>query len=128
MAQASTASAAGPAKAGEGWDTSYEWKSVTLLGIGFGLVGLDRWIISPLFPAMTADLGLDYQDLGNIVGVLGLMWGVFAIFSGGVSDRIGHRKVLIPAIMLFSVLSGLTGLASGFAGGPAFRGRRVGNP
>ena len=36
----------------KGWDTSYEWKAVTLLGLGFGLVGLDRWIIAPLFPFM----------------------------------------------------------------------------
>jgi hypothetical protein len=67
----------------KGWDTSYEWKVVTLLGLGFGLVGLDRWIIAPLFPFMAKDLGLDYQALGNIAGVLGLAWGFFAIISGG---------------------------------------------
>src|SRR6266853_1350286 len=39
-------------------DTSYEWKAVTLLGLGFGLVGLDRWIIAPLFPFMMKDLHL----------------------------------------------------------------------
>ena len=32
------------------WDTSYEWKAVLLLSLGFGLVGLDRWIIAPLLP------------------------------------------------------------------------------
>ena len=95
------------------WDTAYEWKAVTLLGIGFGLVGLDRWIIAPLFPAMAADLDLDYQAIGNLVGVLGLAWGVFAIFSGRLSDKIGHRKVLIPAILLFSLLSGFSGMAAG---------------
>jgi hypothetical protein len=42
----------------ERWETGYEWKAVTLLGLGFGLVGLDRWIIAPLFPAIAADLGL----------------------------------------------------------------------
>jgi MFS family permease len=96
------------------WDTSYEWKAVTLLGLGFGLVGLDRWIIAPLFPFMLADLGLNLQDQGNIIGMLGMAWGVFAIFSGRLSDKIGHRKVLIPAIFLFSVASGLSGLAAGF--------------
>ena len=30
------------------WDTDYEWKATTLLALGFGLVGLDRWIIAPL--------------------------------------------------------------------------------
>jgi MFS family permease len=99
----------------KGWDTSYEWKAVTLLGLGFGLVGLDRWIIAPLFPFMLADLGLNLQDQGNIIGILGMAWGVFAIFSGRLSDVIGHRKVLIPAVFLFSILSGASGLASGFA-------------
>jgi len=97
------------------WDTSYELKAVTLLGLGFGLVGLDRWIIAPLFPFMLRDLGLDVQDQGNIIGALGLAWGVFAVFSGRLSDAIGHRKVLIPAVLLFSLFSGASGLAVGFA-------------
>src|SRR5438874_6462896 len=95
------------------WDTSYEWKAVTLLGLGFGLVGLDRWIIAPLLPFILKDLHLDYQDAGNIVGVLGLSWGVFAALMGGLSDKIGRRKVLIPAIIGFSLLSGFSGLATG---------------
>src|SRR5690554_2020016 len=100
-------------RARAGWDTGYEWKAVTLLALGFGLVGLDRWIIAPLFPFMAEDLGLNFQDRGNLVGILGLTWGVFAIFSGRLSDRIGHRKVLIPAILLFSLMSGLSGMAAG---------------
>lgn len=94
-------------------DRSYEWKAVTLLGLGFGLVGLDRWIIAPLFPFMMKDLHLGYQDLGNLVGILGICWGLFAAVMGGVSDKIGRRKVLIPSILLFSLLSGLSGFATG---------------
>ena len=94
-------------------DRSYEWKTVTLLSLGFGLVGLDRWIIAPLFPFMMKDLGVGYQDLGNLIAVLGLFWGVSAIITGAASDRIGRRKILIPAIVLFSLLSGLSGLATG---------------
>ena len=114
------------------WDTDYEWKAVTLLGIGFGLVGLDRWIIAPLFPCMAASgvatgcgapgLGLDYQAIGNLVGILGLVWGVFAAISGRLSDIIGHRKVLIPAILLFSLMSGMSGLVGGLTALIAVRG------
>ena len=46
----------------------------------------------------------------------GLAWGVFAIFSGRFSDKVGHRKVLIPAILLFSLLSGLSGMTTGLMG------------
>ena len=97
----------------DAWDTSYEWKAVALLGIGFGLVGLDRWIIAPLFPFIAQDLGLADGDVGRLAGILGILWGVLAIFSGAVSDKIGHRKVLIPAILLFSLLSGVSGMAQG---------------
>jgi MFS family permease len=95
------------------WDTSYEWKTVALLGVGFGLVGLDRWIIASLFPAMAMDLGLPEGEIGRLAGILGILWGVFAIFSGRLSDAIGHRKVLIPAIILFSLMSGFSGMVQG---------------
>jgi predicted MFS family arabinose efflux permease len=111
-----SAAAFGPGAAGAiasgSWDGSYEWKAVTLLTLGFGLVGLDRWIIAPLFPAMMKDLQLNYQDLGNIVGALGLAWGIFAVVAGGLSDRLGRRRVLIPALIGFSLLSGFSGMAS----------------
>jgi hypothetical protein len=32
-----------------GWGSNYEWKTVTLLAMGFGLVGLDRWILAHYF-------------------------------------------------------------------------------
>ena len=95
------------------WDTSYEWKVVALLGVGFGLVGLDRWIIAPLFPFIAADLGLPEGEVGRLAGYLGVFWGIFAILSGRLSDKIGHRKVLIPSIILFSLMSGMSGMIHG---------------
>jgi len=97
----------------KGWDSSYEWKAMLVLSLAFGLVGLDRFILPPLFPTMMKDLGLNYQDLGNLVGVLGLAWGVSAIVVGGLSDRLGRRNVLVPAVVLFSLLSALSGMATG---------------
>jgi MFS family permease len=107
------ATTTGPAAATGAWDTAYEWKAVVLLGIGFGLVGLDRWIIAPLFPFIAADLGLADGEIGRLTGILGVLWGVFAIFSGRLADSVGHRKVLIPAILLFSFMSGLSGMVQG---------------
>jgi predicted MFS family arabinose efflux permease len=106
-----------PARAGATpgkWDTAYEIKAITLLTIGFGLVGLDRMIIAPLFAAgMGKDLGLGPADLGELIGILGVFWGLSAIVLGNLSDRLGRKRVLVPAVVLFSVLSGLSGLATG---------------
>ncbi|KDR27159.1 MFS transporter [Caballeronia zhejiangensis] len=95
------------------WDTAYEWKIVTLLSLGFGLVGIDRFMIMPLFPVLMKELRLDYQDLGHITGALAIAWGLSAMFTGNLADRIGHRKVLIPATVAFSLLAGAAGLAAG---------------
>src|SRR5579859_7574974 len=98
---------------GSQWDAAYEWKIVVLLSLGFGLVGIDRFMILPLFPVIMKDLGLDYQDLGHVTGVLAVAWGISAMFTGNLSDRFGHRAVIIPAMIVFSLLAGASGLASG---------------
>lgn len=95
------------------WDTRYERRAVALLALGFGLVGVDRFMIMPLFPVIMKDLHLDYQDLGHITGALAVAWGFSAIFMGNLSDRLGSRKVTIPALIIFSLLAGLSGLAVG---------------
>ncbi|WP_144161288.1 MFS transporter [Paraburkholderia sp. BCC1885] len=95
-------------------DTAYERKTLILLSLGFGLVGLDRWIIAPLFPFMMRDLRLGYQELGTLIGVLGLAWGVCSIVMGRLADRIGHKRILVGAMVAFSLLSSFSGLASGF--------------
>jgi MFS family permease len=94
-------------------DTRYEAKAVSLLAAGFGLVGLDRFIINPLFPVMQKDLGLNYQDLGLISAVLALGWGIASVLCGRLSDRVGRKRVLVPAIVAFSLLVGSSGLATG---------------
>ena len=95
------------------WDLNYEWKAVALLSLGFGLVGLDRFMILPMFPVIMKDLGLDYKDLGWITGVLSVAWGVSCLFMGNLSDRIGRRAVIISAMVAFSILVGLSGVATG---------------
>ena len=96
-------------------DTAYERKTLVLLGLGFGLVGLDRWIVAPLFPHMMHDLGLNFQQLGSLIGILSVTWGVWAIAMGAVSDRIGRKKILVVTMIAFSLLSSLSGLATSFA-------------
>lgn len=95
------------------WDANYEWKTVLLLGLGFGLVSIDRFLIVSLFPVMKEDLGLSFQDIGYITGILAIAWGVSSLFMGRLSDRFGHRAVIIPAVLAFSLLAGFSGLVTG---------------
>jgi predicted MFS family arabinose efflux permease len=101
---------------GRGWDTSYEWKIILILSLTFGLVGLDRFILPVLFPSFMDELGLTYADLGNLVGILAVFWGVSAFAMGFLSDRVGRRKVLIPAVVIFSLMSAFSGMVGGLVG------------
>jgi predicted MFS family arabinose efflux permease len=97
-----------------GWDTRYEFKAVLVMSIAFGLVGLDRFILMPLLPSIGKDLGLTYTQSNLLVSALAVAWGVSAIFSGNLSDRVGRRSVLVPAVVLFSLFSVFSGMAGSF--------------
>jgi MFS family permease len=97
------------------WDTAYEWRVVLLLGLGFGLVGMDRFVIGPLWNTIAADLGLDPGAIGTLAGLTAVAWGTFAIIFGRLADIWGHRRILIWAVLLYSLLGGITGLAGSMA-------------
>jgi MFS family permease len=90
-----------------------EFVAVGLLSLGFGLVGIDRFLITTLFPVIARDLHLSYGDIGAITGALAVAWGVSALFMGNLSDRIGRRVVLTASLIVFSLLIGASGLAAG---------------
>jgi MFS family permease len=89
---------------------------VAVLALGFGLVGIDRFLITTLFPVIARDLHLDYGDIGVITGALAIAWGIAALFVGNLSDRIGRRRVLTASLVVFSLLIGASGLATGLIG------------
>jgi predicted MFS family arabinose efflux permease len=92
---------------------SIEFRTVTLLSLGFGLVGIDRFLISTMYPVIARDLHLNYGDIGLITGALAIAWGISALFMGNLSDRIGRRRVLVISLLVFSLLIGASGLATG---------------
>lgn len=103
-------------------DVGYERTTLVLLGLGFALVGFDRWLLAPMFPYMMADLGLNYSQLGSLIGVLGVAWGLWSIMMGPVSDRFGRKTILVTTMIAFSLLSSLSGLATSFITLLAMRG------
>jgi predicted MFS family arabinose efflux permease len=93
-----------------------DWTTVVLMALGFGLVGIDRFMISTLYPVIAKDLHLGYADIGAITGALALAWGVAALFMGNLADRVGRRLVLAGALAVFALLIGASGLATSLGG------------
>ena len=101
------------------WDAAYEWKAVALMTLGFGLVGLDRWVLADLAAmrssTMLGDLQLQPQQIGTLVAALGIAWGLSSLFMGHLSDVWGRKRVVVPSLILFSLLSACSGVAASFA-------------
>ena len=86
------------------------------MALGFGLVGIDRYLISTMYPLIARDLHLGYSDIGTITGALAIAWAFAALLMGNLSDRIGRRLVLTGALVVFALLIGASGLATGLMG------------
>jgi predicted MFS family arabinose efflux permease len=98
-----------------------EVAGIAILSLGFGLVGIDRFLIATLYPTIARDLHLDYRDIGTITGALAIAWGLAALIMGNLADHIGQRRVLVGSLIAFSLLIGASGLATGLAGLVAVR-------
>ncbi len=80
----------------------------------WGVVFLDRMALLYLAPYIAADLRLDAAQIGMLAAAVSVCWALSALIFGAVSDRVGRKAVLVPMVLLFSVLSGVSGLARNF--------------
>lgn len=87
---------------------------VAILFLTLHVVMIDRMMANFLGPFLVKGLSLDPSQIGLAAGATGACWAVSALVFGAVSDRIGRRRVLIPAAFLFSTFSWLSGTATNF--------------
>lgn len=92
-------------------------RSAVTVAILFGALStvmLDRFVGSFLGPYIVKDLLLTPGQIGMLAAATAISWSVSALVFGAVSDRIGRRVVLVPAMFAFSACSWLSGLAQSF--------------
>jgi len=91
-----------------------DWLIVAILAAAFGVVMLDRMVQLFLGPDLVRAFDLSHQQVGLLAAVMSVCWGVSSFLFGMVSDRIGRKRVLLPAMVIFSALSCFSGLARTF--------------
>jgi len=92
----------------------YEAGLIILLFLTVGTVMMDRMSQLFLGPYLVRDLNLTPGQIGLLASVVGLGWAFSALVFGAVSDRIGRRAVLIPAVALFSLFSWVSGVVHSY--------------
>ena len=83
-------------------ETSYKGNNRMLTGIVFGV--LTFWLFSQslmnVVPAVQEDMGISLGVLNTAISLTGLFSGIFVVVAGGLSDRIGRKKITTIGLIL----------------------------
>ncbi len=89
---------------------------VTALAILSWITYLDRAAISSVKDPIGVELQLNDKSMGAVFSAFALGYAVGQIPTGWAADRFGPRLLLTAVVLLWSLLTGLTGLAQSFTG------------
>lgn len=78
------------------------------------MITLDIAIVNVALPSVQADLGLDQADLQWVVITYGLVLGGLLLLGGRAGDLLGHRRMLLAGLGVFTAASLTAGLAGSF--------------
>ena len=94
----------------------YENGIIIILFLVSGLLMMDRLSIIFLFPFIATEIGLNNTQMGMLVGVTSIAWGVATLIFASLSDFLGtKKKMMIIFILLFSITTFAAGLVGGLA-------------
>jgi|SRR4051812_45165916 DHA2 family multidrug resistance protein-like MFS transporter len=83
-------------------ETSYKGNNKMLTGIVFGV--LTYWLFSQalinVVPVVQKDMGISLGLLNTAISLTGLFSGLFVVAAGGISDRIGRKKITTIGLVL----------------------------
>jgi predicted MFS family arabinose efflux permease len=91
------------------------WRVTAFLGAAAALNYGDRAAISSVFPLLRGDLGLSDASLGLVGAVFLWSYALCSPIAGVLADRVSRSQLIAWSIVLWSLVTGLTGMANGLA-------------
>jgi MFS family permease len=94
---------------------AYAWYVVGLIFLAGSFAFIDRIVVSLITLALQADLGLHDSQLGPLQGLaFAQFYPLFGVPLGVMADRWNRQRLLTIGISVWSVMTALCGMASGF--------------
>ncbi|MSU65219.1 MAG: MFS transporter [Opitutus sp.] len=91
---------------------SKPWRVAIFLFVAAGLNYADRTALSSVIPPLRQDLGATDVQIG-LFGMLFLWsYAIASPFAGNLADRFSRRRIVVWSVVLWSLITVLTGLAS----------------
>jgi MFS family permease len=70
--------------------------------------------VSPALPRIVSELGISKQQVGLLITIFTLPGVILTPLLGVLADRIGRRRVIVPALLLFGIAGSACSLARSF--------------
>jgi MFS family permease len=106
-------------------DDRTRWLALYVLCLGSLMIVLDATIVNVALPSIRQDLGFSETSLAWVVNAYLLTYGGCLLLGGRLGDLLGHRRLFIYGITLFTLSSLACGLVE-LAGIARRRARRPG--
>jgi predicted MFS family arabinose efflux permease len=82
-----------------------------ILGLAGFVAMADNWVVSPILPAIAANLRVDPVRAGVVITAYMIPFGIFQLVFGPLADRYGKRQILSLAMLLFTLAAALCATA-----------------
>lgn len=89
------------------------WWALMVLCLGVLMIVLDTTIVNVALPSIREDLRFTETSLVWVVNAYMLTFGGFLLLGGRLGDLLGHRRMFLAGLVLFTVASLACGLAQG---------------
>jgi EmrB/QacA subfamily drug resistance transporter len=87
------------------------WLALIVICFGQLMIVLDSTIVNVALPAIQRDLHFSQANLTWVVNAYLIAYGSLLLLAGRAGDLIGRKKVFLAGVAVFTVASGLDGLA-----------------
>lgn len=91
------------------------WRVAVAATLGMSVSYVDRQTLAAIAPAVRAALHIDHLAYGFITGAFSIAYLVGAPLAGLLLDRVGARRGMVVAVVVWSAVSGAHALAVSFA-------------
>ena len=87
------------------------WLALLVVCVGQLMIVLDSTIVNVALPSIQRDLHFSQADLTWVVNSYLVTYGSLLLLAGRAGDLVGRKKVFLAGVIVFTMASGLDGLA-----------------
>jgi EmrB/QacA subfamily drug resistance transporter len=92
--------------------TDRRWLALLILCLGDLMIVLDVTIVGVALPSIREDLGFSEESLAWVVNAYLITFGGFLLLGGRLGDLLGHRRLFLAGVALFTAASAVCGFSN----------------